>query len=121
MKMIGNDLVFYVQLQVKPEHLQEWKNAVIDVIDRMAAEPAFVACYMHQDTQNANCFTLYERWREPSLEAFIKNQFEGRAFYTVNIACLNNISDVELANLPVRYFDGRNDNWELSPAETSHL
>mgnify|MGYP002777004499 CR=1 FL=1 len=46
---------------------------------------------------------------------------KGRAFYTVNIACLDNIDDVELANLPIRYFDGRNDNWESPPAETSHL
>jgi hypothetical protein len=46
---------------------------------------------------------------------------KGRAFYTVNIACLDNISDVELANLSIRYFDGRDDNWESSPTETSHL
>jgi hypothetical protein len=45
----------------------------------------------------------------------------GGAFYAVNVACLDNISDEELANLPVQYMDGRNDNWFSQPAETRHL
>ncbi|HEY9664298.1 MAG TPA: antibiotic biosynthesis monooxygenase [Allocoleopsis sp.] len=78
--MSSSDLVFYVQLQVKPDCVQEWKEAVTDVIHHMSAEPTFVTCYLHQDTQDANRFTLYERWREPSLEAFIQNQFEAKSY-----------------------------------------
>jgi quinol monooxygenase YgiN len=78
--MSSHDLVFYVQLQVKPDCVQEWKSAVIDVINHMSGESTFVTCYLHQDTQDASRFTLYERWREPSLEAFIKNQFEAKSY-----------------------------------------
>jgi quinol monooxygenase YgiN len=78
--MPSHDLVFYVQFQVKPECVQEWKDLVIDVINHMSAEPTFVTCYMHQDTQDASRFTLYERWREPSVEAFIKNQLEAKRY-----------------------------------------
>jgi len=45
----------------------------------------------------------------------------GGDFYSVNIACLDNASDTELANTPVHYADGRNDNWQSPPIETRHL
>lgn len=45
----------------------------------------------------------------------------GGEFYSVNIACLDNVDDEELANIPVHYADGRNDNWQSPPAETRHL
>jgi len=40
----------------------------------MAQEPAFVSCRLHQDVWDENLFTLYERWREPSVKAFIQHQ-----------------------------------------------
>ena len=72
--MANSDLVFYVRLRVKPERIDEWIVAVKDVIAQMSQEPAFVSCYMHRDAQDATLFTLYERWREPSVEAFLANQ-----------------------------------------------
>jgi quinol monooxygenase YgiN len=78
--MLSNNLVFYVQFQVKPEHVHDWQNAVIAVIDHMAKEDTFVTCYLHQDTQDPNRFTLYERWREPSVEAFVQNQLEAKSY-----------------------------------------
>ena len=72
--MANTDLVFYVKLHVRPECVDEWKRAVNDIVDRMSGEEAFVACYLHQDAQDPNLFTLYERWSEPSVEAFLKNQ-----------------------------------------------
>jgi hypothetical protein len=45
----------------------------------------------------------------------------GGDFYSVNIACLDNVDDEELANIPVHYADGRNDNWQPPPAETRYL
>jgi quinol monooxygenase YgiN len=74
--MANNDLVFYVKLHVKPERVEEWRQAVDAIIGRMAAEPEFVACYLHQDSQDPLEFTLYERWREPSVEAFLRNQMK---------------------------------------------
>ena len=45
----------------------------------------------------------------------------GGDFYTVNVACLDGVSDEALASAPVRYADGRNNNWMSPPAETRHL
>jgi hypothetical protein len=45
----------------------------------------------------------------------------GGDYYSVNIACLDNVEDSELAGTPVRFMDGRNNNWFVPPAETRHL
>jgi len=42
-------------------------------------------------------------------------------FYGVSVSCLDDASIDELANAPITYIDGRNDNWETPPAETRHL
>ena len=74
--MANDDLVFYVKLHVKSERVDEWRQAVEASIERMSTEPEFVACYLHRDSQDACEFTLYERWREPSVEAFLRNQMK---------------------------------------------
>ena len=45
----------------------------------------------------------------------------GGDFYSINLACLDDVDPSELANAPVQYADGRNDNWQSPPAETRHL
>lgn len=45
----------------------------------------------------------------------------GGKFYSVNLACLDDADAGELAEAPLRYCDGRNDNWMAAPAETRHL
>jgi hypothetical protein len=42
-------------------------------------------------------------------------------FHAVVLACLDDASLDELLAAPVRYLDGRNDNWTTPPAETRHL
>ena len=42
-------------------------------------------------------------------------------FYGVSVTCLDDASVDELANAPVRFVDGRNDEWQVSPVETRHL
>ena len=45
----------------------------------------------------------------------------GGEVYAVNVACLDDATELELAEAPVRFEDGRNDRWEASPCETRHL
>lgn len=42
-------------------------------------------------------------------------------FYAINVACLDNATDEELAQAPVVYQDGRHDHWDSPPAATRHL
>src|SRR5215213_8476883 len=74
--MANGDLVFYVQCHVKPECIQEWKHAVNEVIECLSRKDAFVSYYLHQDTQDKNLFTFYERWSKPTVDAFVKNQMK---------------------------------------------
>jgi hypothetical protein len=45
----------------------------------------------------------------------------GGAFCTINLACLDGVNPAELAEIPVRYSDGLNNNWQNEPAITSYL
>jgi hypothetical protein len=45
----------------------------------------------------------------------------GGDFVSINIACLDGVPDAELAALPVRYSNGRDNDWMHTPAETRHL
>jgi hypothetical protein len=45
----------------------------------------------------------------------------GGAYYSVNLACLDDLDPKDLVEAPVRYMDGRNNNWWQPPAETRHL
>lgn len=45
----------------------------------------------------------------------------GGAFYSVNLACLDDAEPQELLAGPIQYCDGRNNNWAEAPAETRHL
>ena len=45
----------------------------------------------------------------------------GHQYYNVSIACLDGVDIDELMAAPVRYFDGLNDDWGSTPAETRHL
>jgi quinol monooxygenase YgiN len=72
--MASEDLVFFVQLHLKPERVEEWRRAATELIDRMSREEAFVTCLLDRSRDDPTRFTLYERWREPSPEAFLAHQ-----------------------------------------------
>ena len=72
--MTEGDLVFYVKFRVKPGRIDEWRQAVNDIIEQMSHEDSFVSCQLHVDAQDPTLFTLYERWAEPSVDAFLQRQ-----------------------------------------------
>jgi len=45
----------------------------------------------------------------------------GGDFVSVKLACLDGVSPGELAEIPVRYFNGRDNAWFDTPAETRYL
>ncbi|RDS81460.1 GFA family protein [Dyella psychrodurans] len=45
----------------------------------------------------------------------------GGDFYTVAVACLDDVEPYELIESPMHFSDGRNNNWQNAPAETRHL
>ena len=47
-------------------------------------------------------------------------QFDGE-FYAVNLACLDDATDAELAAAPIHYADGRHDAWDVEATDTRYL
>ena len=45
----------------------------------------------------------------------------GSKYYNINVACLDGVDIDELMAAPVTYYDGLNDDWDNTPAETRHL
>jgi hypothetical protein len=45
----------------------------------------------------------------------------GGDYYSVNVVCLDDVDPSEIAEVPVHYFDGRNNKWHTPPAEVRHL
>lgn len=45
----------------------------------------------------------------------------GGDYYSINLACLDDLDPDDLADAPVSYFDGRNDNWMQTPEKIRHL
>ena len=87
--MPAENLIFYVKLYVRPDRVDDWKEAVNAVIEEMSKEEAFISCDLHQDANDEHLFTLYEQWAEPSVEAFLKNQDKPyRAAYEAKLGSL---------------------------------
>jgi hypothetical protein len=46
---------------------------------------------------------------------------DGKPMVAVVLNCVDDISDAELAAVPIVYVDGRNDDFASAPAETRHM
>lgn len=45
----------------------------------------------------------------------------GGAYVSINLACLDDVDAATLIAAPLRYYDGRNNDWFSTPTETRHL
>ena len=45
----------------------------------------------------------------------------GGHYVSINLAALDDFDVAEAIDAPIRYFDGRNNQWEQTPAEVRHL
>ncbi|MDP3659522.1 GFA family protein [Phenylobacterium sp.] len=61
--------------------------------------------------------------RDCGVRSFSRGYVEeiGGDYVSVNVNCLDDATPEALIGAPVRYMDGRHDNWFEPPAETRHL
>jgi len=81
--------------------------------DYQYTPPAMAAPFLHFEFCSRCGFRPFTRGG--SLPQF------GGEFYAVNVACLEGLSEDERAAIPVRYADGRNDDWNATPPVHGHL
>jgi hypothetical protein len=95
-----------------------WKGFVRAQDFRLEAGESALADYQFAGKQIHHRFC-----RSCGAQVFGHASFEqmGGAFYAVNISCLDDVPDEELADAPVTYEDGRHDAWDRAPAVTDHL
>lgn len=57
------------------------------------------------------------------MRSFARGHVEeiGGDYVSVQLAALDNAEPTELFEAPIRFADGRNNNWDAPPAETRHL
>jgi hypothetical protein len=93
---------------------------------------AFVTPADFRLASGADSLVAYHRHQQASLKHFCgtcgifthetgEADYMGGPFVGVFVNTLDDASDQELADAPIRYSDGRHDNWQNPPAETRHL
>lgn len=76
----SDDLVFYVKYHLKPQFVDEFKERLLGVVNNMIKEETFVSAFVHQYTEEPTRFSMYERWRESSKEAFMTYQMDAKIY-----------------------------------------
>ncbi len=79
--------------------------------------------YQHAPPQKPAPFLHFYFCRVCGVRPFTKGGFLpslGSEFYAINVATLD-LPDAELAAIPIRYVDGRHDDWSRPPADHRHL
>jgi hypothetical protein len=98
-----------------------WKAIVPGAAFRMTQGEDAVSAYQFEGATGAGIRHVFCRRCGVKLFGSGTHEQLGGRFYAVNVACLDDVSDRELAEAPVVYQDGRHDDWQAAPAETRHL
>ena len=94
-------------------------NAIVKPEDfRLLAGEADLSDYQFNSKQGHHLFC-----RHCGVRPFSRGDVPeiGGAYVSVSVACLDDVEPAELADAPVRYMDGRHNNWFHAPSETRHL
>ena len=84
---------------------------------RLLSGEAELTQYLFNTRKNHHYFCRY-----CGVRAFgVGNETPIGKMYGVNVMCLDDVSDEELARVPITYIDGLNDNWPHPPKFFSHL
>ncbi|HNV84870.1 MAG TPA: GFA family protein [Arenimonas sp.] len=94
-----------------------WPAIVKPESFRLLAGESELTEYLFNTRQNRHFFCKHCGVRSFGLG----NSPEIGKIYGVNMMCLDDASDEELANAPITYVDGRHDNWGSAPVEIRHL
>ncbi len=94
-----------------------WPAIVKPESFRLLAGESELTEYLFNTRQNRHFFCKHCGVRSFGLG----NSPEIGKIYGVNMMCLDDASDEELANAPITYVDGRHDNWGSAPLEIRHL
>jgi hypothetical protein len=94
-----------------------WPAIVKPESFRLLAGESELTEYLFNTRQNRHFFCEHCGVRSFGLG----NSPEIGKIYGVNMMCLDDASDEELANAPITYVDGRHDNWGSAPVEIRHL
>lgn len=95
-----------------------WGTVIKPSAFRLLSDPAQLTDYQFGSKQGHNLFC-----KACGLRSFGRGDVPeiGGPFVSVNIACLDGVTDEELAAVPVRYINGRDYDWMNAPKVTSHL
>lgn len=95
-----------------------WGTVIKPEAFRLLSDEAQLSDYQFGSMQGHNLFC-----KTCGLRSFSRGNVPqiGGAFVSINIACLDDVSDEELAALPIRYANGRDYDWQHEPKETRYL
>lgn len=95
-----------------------WGTVIKPESFRLLSDAERLSDYQFGSKQGHNLFC-----KHCGLRAFSRGDVPelGGAFVSINIACLDDMSDEELVALPVQYLNGRDYDWMHAPKVTGYL
>ena len=101
-----------------------WMTLVKNDAFRLLKGADVLTDYQHSTPRQAVPFLHFTFCNRCGVRPFTKGGYLpalGSEFFAVNIGCLDNATDEELAKAPIRFVDGRDDNFGGTSDETRYL